>query len=292
MEKIILDTDIGSDIDDAVCLAYLLAQPQCDLLGITTVSGQPVERAKLASALCIEAGRDIPIFAGCEHPLLVENRQPITPQSSMLTRWKHQSEFPNNGAIEFLRDTIRANPGEVTLLGIGPMTNLAVLFTIDPEIPSLLKSLVMMIGVFDPMTPTIHPVEWNALCDPHAAAKVYQVAPRVHRSIGLDVTLQVSMPAAEVRQRFTRGLLRPVLDFAEVWFTERPTIIFHDPLAAVTLFDDQVCSFTRGTVNVDLHSDLLAGYTHWTPSQDGAHDVTFRVDKERFFAEYFGKVAP
>ena len=65
--KLLLDTDIGSDIDDAVCLAYLLAQPACDLLGITTVSGEADHRAMLASALCRVAGRDVPIFpgAGC-----------------------------------------------------------------------------------------------------------------------------------------------------------------------------------------------------------------------------------
>ena len=56
-KKVLFDTDIGSDIDDAVALAYLLAQPQCDLLGITTVTGESVKRAELASALCSVAGR-------------------------------------------------------------------------------------------------------------------------------------------------------------------------------------------------------------------------------------------
>ena len=55
--KLLLDTDIGSDIDDAICLAYLLAKPECDLLGITTVSGEPEKRAMLASAICKAAGR-------------------------------------------------------------------------------------------------------------------------------------------------------------------------------------------------------------------------------------------
>ena len=69
--KVILDTDIGSDIDDAVCLAYLLAQPECELLGITTVTGEPVARAKMASALCRVAGVDIPIYPGAPDPLIV-----------------------------------------------------------------------------------------------------------------------------------------------------------------------------------------------------------------------------
>ena len=55
--KVLLDTDIGSDIDDAVCLAYLLAQPECELLGITTVTGEAEKRARMASALCKVAGK-------------------------------------------------------------------------------------------------------------------------------------------------------------------------------------------------------------------------------------------
>ncbi len=68
--KILLDTDIGSDIDDAVCLEYLLANPKCDLLGITTVTGEAERRAQMASALCAVAGKKVPIFPGREEPLL------------------------------------------------------------------------------------------------------------------------------------------------------------------------------------------------------------------------------
>jgi inosine-uridine nucleoside N-ribohydrolase len=62
MTKVLLDTDIGTDVDDAVCLAYLLSHPECELLGITTVTGEAVKRASLASVLCKAAGREIPIF--------------------------------------------------------------------------------------------------------------------------------------------------------------------------------------------------------------------------------------
>ena len=68
-EKVILDTDIGSDIDDSVALAYLLMQEKCDLLGVTTVSGQPEKRAMMVSALLKVAGReDIPVFPGAPIP--------------------------------------------------------------------------------------------------------------------------------------------------------------------------------------------------------------------------------
>ena len=281
--KILLDTDIGSDIDDAVCLAYLLANPACDLLGITTVTGDTVARAKMASVLCKIAGKDIPIHPGSRSSLLTEQMQPNVPQAAALDKWKHDTKFSQGEAIEFLRKTIRANPGEVVLFGIGPMTNIAALFAADEEIPKLLKTLVLMCGVFLNRIPGLPPREWNALVDPTATAITYRAAPKVHRSIGLDVTLQVTMPAAEVRKRFQAPLLRPVLDFAEVWFGERPVITFHDPLAATTIFDDSICSYEKGQVEVELKSDRLAGATLWSPKPEGPHEIANAVDKERFF---------
>jgi purine nucleosidase len=288
--KIILDTDIGSDIDDAVCLAYLLAQPACELLGITTVTGEATKRAMMASAQCKAAGKQVPIYPGCEKPLLIEQRQPRAPQAAALARWDHDTTFPQNQAVEFLRQTIRRYPGEITLLTIGPLTNIGLLFAIDPEIPSLLKGLVMMCGVFTNNLAHAGPTEWNAKLDPHASAIVYRAPVAIHRSIGLDVTCQVTMAAAEVRQRFQTPLLLPVLEFAEVWFRERDRITFHDPLAAVTLFDD-VCTFQRGQVEVELASQHFQGATIWRPGGSSApHEVALEVDPQRFFSHYFSVV--
>jgi inosine-uridine nucleoside N-ribohydrolase len=285
--KVILDTDIGSDIDDAVCLAYLLAQPQCELLGITTVSGKVTERARIASALCKVAGKKVPIYPGVEQPFLIEQKQPKAPQVAALTRWEHDSNFPKSEAIEFLRRTIRQHPGEITLLAIGPMTNIGLLFTIDPEIAALLKGLVMMVGVFTNQLGGVGPLEWNAICDPHAIARIYKTPVTVHRSVGLDVTCQIVMNASEVRERFQTKLLRPVLDFAEVWFKQRDLITFHDPLAATTLFDDQICQFRTGQVEIELTSPRLMGMTHWMPDAHGRHEVALQVNPQRFFDHYF-----
>lgn len=286
--KVLLDTDIGSDIDDAICLAYLLAKPECDLLGITTVSGEPEKRAMLASTICKAAGRDIPIFPGAPLPLLVAPHQPRAQQAIALDRWPHETHFPEGRAIGFLRDTIRRYPGEVTLLAIGPMTNIALLFALDPEIPRLLKALYMMIGAFTQgIVFTGMRYEWNALNDPHATAMVYNARPPIHRSVGLDVTLQVQMDATEVRQRFRTPLLRPVLDMAEVWFQARPEVTFHDPLAAVSIFDEEVCTYERGQVEVELASARLPGMTYFSKTDDGRHEVAMTVNPKRFFQEYF-----
>jgi inosine-uridine nucleoside N-ribohydrolase len=289
--KVLLDTDIGSDIDDAVCLAYLLAKPECELLGITTVSGEPDKRAMMASAQCKVAGKSAPIYPGAADPLLVAPRQPKAPQADALTRWAHNTSFPQGEAIEFLRQTIRQHPGEVTLLPIGPLTNIALLFKADPEIPSLLKSLVLMGGLFD--TARLKnwrggKWEWNIWCDPHAAAMVYRAPVKVHRSIGLDVTTQVTMDAPQVRERFQTPLLRPVLDFAEVWFQNTEKITFHDPLAATTIFNETICSYERGDIAVELYDPDDFARTQWQTNARGRHEIATTVDAARFFDAYFG----
>lgn len=292
MVKILLDTDIGSDIDDAVCLAYLLAQPDCDLLGITTVSGEPVKRARIASAICRNMGRDVPIYPGAENPFLIAPLQPAAPQAAKLAAWPHQTAFPTGEAVEFLRRTIRAHPHEITLLTIGPLTNIALLFAVDPDIPALLKEHVLMAGVFSDDRPTRKfNTEWNAKLDPHATAMVYAAATPAHRSFGLDVTTHVTLPAAEVRRRFTIPALRPVADFAEVWFATRDQITFHDPLAAVGIFDPAVCTYETGQVTVELEQREVLGQTKWQPAAAGPHRVALTVDADRFFDDYFGVFA-
>lgn len=144
MTKLLLDTDIGTDVDDAVALAYLLAHPDCELLGITTVTGEAEKRASLASVLCNAAGMDIPIYPGADHPMQGEQRQKIAQQAEVLPRWSHETDFPMNQAVDFLADSIRSHPNEITLLTIGPLTNIGMLFSNYPDVADLLdrKSVV------------------------------------------------------------------------------------------------------------------------------------------------------
>ena len=298
---VLLDTDIGSDIDDAVALAYLLRQPRCELLGITTVSGQPDKRASLADAVCRAGGRsDIPIHVGAESPLLRDQRQPEAPQWEALEagEWPCREFGRQNTAIEFLRQTIHARPGEITLMPIGPLTNVALLFALDPEIPSLLKEIVMMGGwFFDRPEP-----EWNIFCDPHAAAMVFAApVPRL-TAIGIDVTTQCRMKPDECRRRFAEagGPLAPVAAFAEVWFRHGADITFHDPLAAVYAFEPSVCVTEARQISVELVSPSRIGQTHldWRSHHySGAepvrsHQVAVSVDVPAFFERYFSVVDP
>ena len=283
---LILDTDIGSDIDDAVALAYLLRQPRCELLGITTVSGEPDKRASLADAVCRAGGRtDIPIHVGVEAPFLIAPVQPRAPQAEALTqRWPHQEFSKENTAVDFLRQTIRARPGEITLLAIGPLTNIALLFALDPEIPALLKGLTMMGGWF--YAPQ---VEWNIKCDPHAAVKVF-ASPLPITAVGIDVTGRCRLPADECRRRFAQAgrALELVSAMAEVWFRHSPESTFHDPLAAALLFEESLCRTEAQHVEVELVSPRMQGQTLLTPdAAQKRHMIARDVDPAAFFAHYF-----
>ncbi|MBO03461.1 MAG: nucleoside hydrolase [Chloroflexi bacterium] len=285
-KKILFDTDIGSDIDDAVTLAYLLAQPECELLGITTVSGQPIERAKLASAICKTAGAEVPIIPGVSDRLDGPIRQPNVPQNSVLPNWDHDSEFPETDVVDFMAETIRSNPNEVTLLAVGPMTNVANLFSRHPDTPMLLGSLQMMIGRFS-NTVGLPVSEWNAHCDPAAAQVIYSTSAPSHTSIGLDVTHQVVMDSEQVKEHFQHPLLIPVYEMSEVWFSERDQLKFHDPLAAVDLFDDSVCTYESGYVGVIRTNDRSDGETRFTADERGPHRIATTVKPSQFFESYF-----
>jgi purine nucleosidase len=293
---VLLDTDIGTDIDDALALAYLLRQPRCELLGITTVSGEPEKRASLADAVCRAGGRDdIPIHVGTAAPLLSKQWQPHAQQAEALASgaWPHQEFEKRNTAVEFLRETIRARPGEMTLLTIGPLTNIALLFALDPEIPALLKGLTMMGGwYFDRPAP-----EWNIRCDPHAAAKVFEAPLSQISAVGIDVTQQCRMNADQCRQRFTEigGPLAPVSAFAEIWFRNTSEVTFHDPLAAAALFEPALCGWEDHHVRIELASPLHLAQTfpEWhdwhnsTPPPSLTHRLAVTVDAPAFFNHYF-----
>lgn len=297
---VLLDTDIGSDIDDAVCLSYLLRQPQCELLGITTVTGEPQKRAALADAVCRAAGRtDIPIHSGTDAPLLVRPRQTHCPQANILPRFPHRNpeEFPPNTAVDFLRQQINARPGEITLLAIGPMTNLGLLFALDPEIPRKLKRLVLMCGMFFHQNPILWPChnEWNAKLDPHATAMVYRAMVADHLSVGIDVTTRCKMPSDLCVQKFRDigGPLAVVAAATEIWGSDHKTVTFHDPLTAAAIFNPSLCQYAEGEVTVELLSsnEQILGATLFDANvPQKPHRIAVDVDPEQFLAEYFAVV--
>jgi inosine-uridine nucleoside N-ribohydrolase len=135
----ILDTDIGDDIDDAYALALALRSPELKLLGIATTYGDTELRARLVDRYLAAVGRsDIPVAAG-----------PATAHQNVLTQTAYARQAPERkhaDAVEFLLDQIRAHPGEITLIAIGPLVNVGAAIERDAATFSKLKRVVLMGG--------------------------------------------------------------------------------------------------------------------------------------------------
>ena len=289
-EKVLLDTDIGCDIDDAICLAYLLAHPDCELLGITTVNGDTWARAQLASALCYAAHRDVPVFPGCKDTLLARRARKPVPQAEALSRLSHGDRFDENGYLEFMRDTILEHPGEVTLLAIGPMTNVGLLFAAYPDTAHALKRLVLMGGNFENPLTGLGYMESNTMCDPHASELVYRARVPIHRSVGCDVTNGLSMKRKDVYDSFaSHPILAATLPMADVYFSHgAPELFFHDSCAAASIFNDGIVTWARGLVEVELHADALMGMTvvKHAAYLGGPHEYARVIDKTAYFDDF------
>ena len=284
MEKILLDTDIGGDIDDAICLAYLLTEPQCDLLGVTTVCGESEKRAAVADAICTASGKTVPIMAGLDKPLQPIPFYPVPEGAHALDRWPHRTYKMGNAAA-FLYQKIKENPNEVILIGIGSMTNIATLFLSFPDASNLLKGLYVMNGYFS-SRPLPEPCyNWNSWADPLASKIVFSSAVATHRVIPLEVTETLTADANLVKTLLTvkDERMKAVLDFGTSWLKNSGKLTFHDPLAAVSVFYPNICSFQKGTVQVETTQENNMGGTLFTPNPNGNLEIARTVDREQFY---------
>ena len=144
----------------------------------------------------------------------------------------------------------------------------------------LLASVTVMAGRF--YGPPYH--EWNIWCDPHAAAIVYGTFKHV-RSIGLDVTVRTTRPAAEIKKAWAPA--GPTVAKAiDVFAEQRDRITLHDPLAAAAIVDESILQFEAGKISVETIGPETDGVTVFRPNPDGPHEVAKQVDVDRFRENY------
>lgn len=283
---ILLDTDIGTNVDDALALAYLLRHPKCELVGITTVTGDVQKRAACAEVICRAAGRaDVPIHCGFSDPLPLGPGQPGVPLYDAIRDLPHDRKPPAHSAFDFLRNTIRSRPGEITLVSIGPFTNVAMLFAADPGTPRLLRQLVSMAGDF---SADAHRPETNCRVDSVAAEIVFRSDVPRHVVAGMNVTRTCRLASDQALARIGSMGIEPLTRMATLWSRGRSEVFFHDPLVAALAFHPELCATALGTVSVSLSGDAFdRGRTTFTPG-DGRTFVATAVDVDRFFEEFFG----
>ena len=159
VKKIIIDTDIGDDVDDALAISLALRSPELSVVGITTVFRNTLARAKITKKLTMLLNRpDIPIYVGIGQPL-ISTADTETVPIQYLDDMKDLQINTEMTAVEFLYKTIMSNKNEITLVPIGPLTNIAMLFRLHPDVIPFIKDIVMMGGAF-----YFHYNEWNVLC--------------------------------------------------------------------------------------------------------------------------------
>jgi purine nucleosidase len=203
VQKIIIDCDPG--VDDALALAFAHGHPELELHGITTVAGNVGLDQTTANALQVRdfvGMRDVPVTAGCPVPLerpALHAREVHGNSGLGAARLPAASSGPARGhAIDFLADAVAAEPGRITLIATGPLTNIALAVRRHPQLVSQVRDFVIMGGSAGRgnVTPA---AEFNILADPEAAAIVFGAGWTV-TMVGLDVTLQARATAA-VRAR-------------------------------------------------------------------------------------------
>src|SRR5437588_4899473 len=174
-EEVIIDTDIGDDIDDAFAIALSLRSPELQIMGITTTFGEPETRAKLLDRFLAEVGRqEIPVAAGAPSP----------PKSALTQRryaeGGHFAKPVHPDAVTFLLEQIRRYPGQITLIAIGPLMNIGSAIDKDHATFRKLKGVIIMggsikrgygdLGFGPPQPPQ---PEWNILNDIPSAQKLF-----------------------------------------------------------------------------------------------------------------------
>lgn len=250
-EKVIIDTDIGDDIDDAFAVALALRSPELQILGITTTFGDTETRAKVLDRFLAEAGRqDVPVAAGTPTPPKGTFTQRRYAENNRFAKPSHPD------AVAFLLDQIRRNSGQLTLIAIGPLMNVGAAIDKDPATFRKLKRVILMGGSikrgygdlgFGPPTPP--EPEWNILNDIPSAQKLFAAGVPLF-VMPLDAT---QLKLDEVKRAFLFSQGTPLTDALTLlyhqWGQQTPTLF--DPMAIAFLVNPALCPVQPMHIRVD-----------------------------------------
>jgi len=278
---ILIDTDIGDDVDDALALGLAVCSPELDLVGVTSVYGNVESRTRMALWVLKCFGReDIPVATGSADPLVGQG-PPRIPNQAVAVPDDEPLPPPCDGsAVDLICRMAEEYAGELTLVTVGAMTNAAVALRAEPRLARHLKQIVVMGGVVGGARVT----EYNIACDPEAAQIVFD-APLPVTVIGLDVTLQCVMTPDDVHaiaadpSAHTQCLTTMIHLWSES--TGRACPILHDPLAVAAVFDPSLVTCEPRRLAVELTGTHTRGATVPVPG-DPNTAVALDVDAARF----------
>jgi purine nucleosidase len=278
--KIIFDCDLGDDIDDAYALSLLLASKDVDLMGITTAFGRTEDRAVLACKILYDLGLDkkIPVYAGRNTSKTSERANWYADQYYWSEGFKLAKAQPKSAA-DFIIETLRKNPNQITLIAVGPLTNLGDVLAKDPGALKLAKRIVLMFGSFYTgfdNGPTITN-EWNVKCDIAASRQIINAGLRP-TCAGLDITCFVSYNKATREKLLCRQtpMTNTLTGLQSLWNYDRDPILFDAVAVGMVLWPDL---FKTRAVNFTVDEQ---GYTIIHQDQAANADVGVSIDKNEF----------
>lgn len=287
-QLVIIDTDIGDDIDDAFALALALKSPELKILGVTTAFGDTELRARIVDRYLAAVGRiDIPVNAGVE-----------TKTDNVMTQAAYGKRAPDRqhgDGVAFLLEQIRRHPGEITLIGIGPLFNVQAAIEKDPATFKKLKRVVIMGGSidrgYDGQNGERRPpdAEWNIKCDPAGLKALLGSGVPVYM-MPLDST-QIHLETAEREVIFSHGsalsdqltLLYHQWMANTEWHSPAPTLF--DPVAVTYTFRPDLCPTKPMHIEVDDK-----GFTRQTEGTPNAQ-VCLQSDEKGFLGLLLQRVA-
>ncbi|GBC97854.1 Pyrimidine-specific ribonucleoside hydrolase RihA [bacterium HR17] len=258
MPAVLLDTDIGDDIDDAWALALCLTHPQVRLLGVTTVYGDTVARAVLARWLIEATGKTVPVVAGEGAPIGRSAPTDRPNQMAALSAEDEQRLRPDRtDGVAFLAETARAYRGEdLVLLTVGPLTNAAKLLVEHPDAARKIARIVAMVGTLLPDHPQ---PEYNAKVDATATRILFESGKPL-TMVGLDVTLRCRLSQSDLDAfaNSDKVLVQRLMALTRAWQTAHrrpdgtvPMPILHDPLAALVVAEPDAVTLQPMRIVVD-----------------------------------------
>lgn len=266
--RIILDTDIGTDVDDCLALALILGSPELLLEGITCVYGDVALRARIVHKLLALRGlANVPVTLGAAQPLMRlrsvywEGHE----GQGLLTESDEPIPVHTEYAVDFIIRVVMESPGQIHLVCIGPLTNIAQAFLKEPRLAQAVAGLTIMGGVIRSMDRLDLPIaEHNINCDPEAAHIVFSSGAPITLT-PLDLTTQVHVDkagAAHIRQTGT-PFHAAVADQLERYprFQALGRTALHDPLAVATLIDPSLVHYEPVVLEVETAGRLTAAAT-------------------------------
>lgn len=278
---IILDTDIGTDIDDAFALALAVASPEIELRGVTTVSADAYTRALIACRFLHRVGRgEVPVSAG----------RPPRPQPEQKGQYQYglRADFPNlpvpEPAHEFLYAKLKAEPGKITIVTVGDLTNVARLLAEHPDSKPWIKRVVMMGGAvrvgYNGKPPADR--EWNIRADIKGAQAVFTSGVPITMA-PLDATLaRLEQPMRERIFGAGTPIARELHELYKLWGNRQPVLF--DPVALRLSFDESFCRIEELRIEVDSE-----GYTREVKGAPNARVAT-SARLEEFLRWYVDRI--